>query len=151
MRGDVKRRWLGVVVLVAGVVWLAAGCGAGEPADEVPAEGPAGEVVLRAEDDGGEVALAVGQTLVVTLASNPTTGYGWQVAEGPGPVLAQVGEAVYQEAPQEGTPLVGVGGTETFRFEGKDAGQTTLRLEYRRPWEEGVDPVETFTVAVVVR
>jgi inhibitor of cysteine peptidase len=73
------------------------------------------------------------------------------VAEGTGAVLAQLGEPIYRQAPQEGEDLVGVGGTETFRFEANGAGQTTLRLEYRRPWEEGVDPVETFAVEVVVR
>jgi inhibitor of cysteine peptidase len=143
----------GTVVLVVAVlaVWGLAGCGRGGPADEVPQERPAGEVLLDSEDDGRQVDLAVGQGLVVTLASNPTTGYSWQVQEGPGPVLAQVGEVEYREAPQEATPLVGAGGTETFHFEAKAVGQTRLVLEYRRPWEETVEPEDSFAVEVVVR
>jgi inhibitor of cysteine peptidase len=157
MRRSVHRRWMVISVLVAmQALLLMAACGQGSgpvvlPTEEVVPEGPAGEVVLGGEDNGGQVALSVGQSLVVTLASNPTTGYSWQVAEGTGTVLAQVGEAIYRETPQEGTPLVGVGGTETFRFEARAAGQTSLLLEYRRPWEETVEPVETFSVDVVVR
>jgi len=141
-----------VVVLAAVLVLLVvAGCGTGAPEDEVLPEGPGGEVVLYAEDGGSQVTLDVGQVLVVVLASNPTTGYSWQVAEGTGTVLVQVGEVLYREAPQEGAPMVGVGGTETFRFEAKAVGQTKLVLEYRRPWEETVEPEGTFAVDVVVR
>jgi inhibitor of cysteine peptidase len=140
---------VGLVAVLA--VLLVAGCGPGVPAGEVLPEGPAGEVVLDAEDDGSQVALAVGQGLVVTLASNPTTGYSWQVADGLGPALAQVGEALYREAPQDGTPLVGAGGTETFRFEAKAAGQARLVLEYRRPWEENVEPIDQFELDVLVQ
>lgn len=150
MRKGAEVKWP-MVLLVAVMVFMLTGCGAGAPEDEVLPEGPGGRVVLEAGDDGSQVALVVGETLVVTLSSNPTTGYSWQVAEGPGPVLAQVGEVEYREAPQEGTPLVGAGGTETFRFEAKGAGQTRLVLEYRRPWEETVEPEESFSVEVVVR
>lgn len=146
-----EQRWTVVLLVAVMAVGLLAGCGPGVPAEEPPPESPAGEVLLDAGDDGTQLALDVGQVLVVTLASNPTTGYSWQVAEGLGPVLVQVGEVAYREAPQEGTPLVGAGGTETFRFEAQGAGQTRLVLEYRRPWEETVEPEETFAVDVVAR
>lgn len=48
-------------------------------------------------------------------------------------------------------PLVGAGGWEIFRYKAINAGQMTLKLGYRRPWEEGVEPLITFSIQVVVR
>nr|HID14920.1 hypothetical protein [Anaerolineae bacterium] len=47
--------------------------------------------------------------------------------------------------------LAGAPGTQTIRFEAVGTGQTTLRLVYHRPWEEDVEPEETFSIQVVVR
>ncbi len=107
------------------------------------------EVSLGAEDNGGQVTLKQGQTLAISLESNPTTGYSWQVLEMDAAVLQQSGETEYKQSPgSEG--LVGAGGVETLRFEALAAGQTTLTLGYMRAWES-VPPVETFTVQVIVR
>ena len=112
--------------------------------------GGGNEVVVGDADQGTAVELEVGQVLVVELVSNPTTGYSWQVLGIDEAVLAQQGEPVYVQDPQsEG--LVGAGGTETFRFEAQQAGQTSLSLGYLRPWEENVDPIETFSITVTVR
>jgi predicted secreted protein len=46
---------------------------------------------------------------------------------------------------------VGAGGVEVFRFEAAGSGQTDLTLVYHRPWEKGVDPLETFAVQITVR
>ena len=43
------------------------------------------------------------------------------------------------------------GRTQTVRFEAVEAGQMDLRLVYHRPWETGVEPLETFTVQVTVQ
>ena len=106
-------------------------------------------VNLTGADNGSSVTLRPSQELVIALESNPTTGYSWQVAEVDPAILAQVGESEYkQSAGSEG--LVGVGGTETLRFEAVAAGEVTLTLGYARPWETDVLPIETFVVTVVV-
>lgn len=138
-------------LLLASLVLLA-GCGAGElaPADTPePGANPDREVILTVEDNGGQVSLDQGQVLVVSLASNPTTGYRWDVVEVDESILRQEGDAEFV-APEAGaTPLVGAGGTEIFRFVVAGGGETELTLAYRRSWEEGVEPVETFTVHVL--
>ncbi|MFZ5818396.1 MAG: protease inhibitor I42 family protein [Chloroflexota bacterium] len=107
------------------------------------------EVSLGAEDNGGQATLEQGQTLAISLESNPTTGYSWQALEIDAALLRQSGEAEYKQSPgSEG--LVGAGGVETLRFEALAAGQTRLTLGYMRAWES-VPPVETFTVQVIVR
>ena len=95
--------------------------------------------------------LEQGQILVVTLKSNPTTGYGWEVAENQESILEQMGEAEFKQSETGEPPLVGAGGWEIFRFKAISAGEMTLQLVYHRPWEEGVEPLKTFSLQVVVR
>ena len=109
--------------------------------------GASNEVKLDAGDDGSQVELNAGQTLVVSLEGNPTTGYTWEAAELDEQVLRQVGETEFKPE----SDAIGAGGVQTLHFETVNSGQTTLNLVYHRPWEEDVEPSETFSVQVVVR
>ena len=103
---------------------------------------------LTDADNGKQIAVRPGEILTLTLESNPTTGYSWQVMELDSAVLTQVSDPEYkQSSGAEG--LVGAGGTETFRFKAVGSSETTLELGYTRPWES-VPPVETFTIQVDV-
>lgn len=138
-------------VLLAAVVL--AGCGPARGVDRGAdvAKADVKEILVEKKDSGSRVELEKGQTLVVTLESNPSTGYSWEVAEGAGTVLQQKGEADFKSSSAGDQQLVGAGGTETLRFEAAGAGETTLKLVYYRPWEKGVEPLETFSVQVIVR
>ena len=106
------------------------------------------EVKASIGDNGREMQLKKGQTLVVTLEGNPTTGYSWEVAEPlDEQVLQQAGEAEFKAESE----ALGAGGVQILRFEAVNAGQITLKLVYHRPWEEGVEPLETYSLQVVVR
>jgi inhibitor of cysteine peptidase len=106
------------------------------------------EVKAGIDDDGREMQLKKGQTLVVTLEANPTTGYSWEVAEPlDEQVLRQTGEAEFKAESE----ALGAGGVQILRFEAVNAGQITLKLVYHRPWEEGVEPLETYSLQVVVQ
>jgi len=102
---------------------------------------------LTEADNGKQVAVKSGDVIVATLESNPTTGFSWQLTEMDNAVLKQVGEVKYES---DGRNIPGAGGTETFRFEAVSAGEVNLTLWYIRPWES-VQPLETFTVQVVVQ
>jgi predicted secreted protein/putative hemolysin len=101
-------------------------------------------------DNKSDVTLKVGDTLTVELASNPTTGFSWQVDANDAKVLAQVGESQYRLGSQ--TPIPGAGGTQTFTFNAVGAGKTTLTLIYVRPWETSVTPTpnDVWSVNVTV-
>jgi inhibitor of cysteine peptidase len=107
----------------------------------------AGVTALDADDAGRRVELSKGQALDISLASNPTTGYRWEVKELDEAVLRQVGEPEFKAK----SNLVGAPGVEILRFEAVGAGQTTLDLIYHRSWEKGVDPLEAYSVEVVVQ
>jgi hypothetical protein len=66
------------VVILLGMLMVLAGCG---PINDADAGGKSEEVGLSAEDNGSQVDVDAGQTLVLTLESNPTTGFRWEVVE----------------------------------------------------------------------
>ncbi len=109
------------------------------------------EVYVDANDADTQVELEQGHILVVTLESNPTTGYRWEVAEIQESILEQMGEAEFKPSQTGEPPMTGAGGWEIFRFKAIGAGQMTLQLIYHAPWEEGVEPINTFSIEVVVR
>jgi len=109
--------------------------------------GASNDVELDAGENGSQVELNAGQTLIVSLEGNPTTGYTWEAAELDEQVLQQVGETEFKPD----SDAIGAGGVQTLRFETMNSGQTTLKLVYHRPWEEDVEPAEIFSVQVVVR
>ena len=109
--------------------------------------GTSNEVKLDAGDDGSQVELNAGQTLVVSLESNLTTGYTWEAAELDEQVLRQVGEAEFKPE----TDAIGSGGVQALRFETVNSGQTALKLVYHRSGGADEEPAETFSVQVVLR
>lgn len=104
-------------------------------------------VKLDVGDAGRQAELKKGQTLDVSLEANPTTGYEWEVEEIDENILRQLEEQDFK--PQ--SKLVGAPGIQTLYFQAVGEGQTTLKLIYHRRWEKGVEPLETYSVEVVVR
>jgi inhibitor of cysteine peptidase len=104
-------------------------------------------LALEADDNGNEITLNKGQTLTIKLEANPTTGYTWEMVETEGAILRQVGDPEFEAD----SDLLGAAGTQTLSFEATEAGHMELRLVYHRPWETDVDPLETFSVQVLVK
>lgn len=106
------------------------------------------EVKVGAAENGKEITLKPGQTLVVALEANPTTGYDWLLDSEPdAAVLSVVGQEF--EAPSG--ERVGAPGVTIWRFRAVSAGETSFQLGYARAWEKGVEPLETFSLRVIVR
>ena len=108
------------------------------------------KVQLTAADNGSTVELKSGQGQVVsiTLDANPTTGYTWEVVDAPDEqIMRQVGEIEFKPE----CDAIGAGGVQIIRFEIVNAGRTSLKLVYHRPWETDVEPRETFFIHVVAQ
>lgn len=95
---------------------------------------------LTEADNGKSFTVLEGQSIVLKLSSNPTTGYKWVVKDDD-----DLGTA--KEAYKSGGSAVGSGGTQTFTWKTKDAsigmlGAHTVKLEYKRSWE--THAVKTF-------
>jgi len=128
---------MSVTIAASLVLVLAAGCGS------------SGQVELTAADDGRQIEIAKGQTLVVSLESNPSTGYSWERAPVEDMILQQAGEPEFRQGGRPG--LVGAPGQQILRFQAAATGTTKLDLVYHRPWEQDAKPEGTFSVTVVVR
>lgn len=139
------RKSLGFIILA---VALAALLGATSHA--APALGSAGptELTLREADSGSSVTLQADQLLVLDLEENLSTGFTWEVTGIDKSLLKQL-ESTYVPAPPrvDGKPWVGAAGRQVLRFAALKAGDSTLTLIYRRPWE-AVSPVRTYSVRV---
>ncbi len=109
-----------------------------------------GQVQLDPNQVDGQIEIARGQTLVLTLESNPTTGYRWEIAGIDKRILRQQGDAVLELSDAGSSSLLGAGGTESFHLEAIDSGKTNLKLVYHRPWETNVPPIKTYAVQVTV-
>ena len=119
------------------VTLLLSACGAPQP------------LQVGAEADGTQVELKVGQRVIISLESNPSTGFGWHVPFVDEGVLTQVGEVEFTQG-EEAEGLVGAGGIESLTFEAVAKGTTTLTLNYDRSWES-VAPEQTFTLTIVIK
>ena len=106
-----------------------------------------GALKLDADDVGHRIELSRDRPLDISLASNPTTGYRWEVEELDEKVLRQVGKAEFEPRSR----LVGAPGVETLHFQAVGTGQTAVRLVYRRSWEEDAEPLDTYSVGIVVQ
>jgi len=102
-------------------------------------------VTIRDSDSGKTITVPKGGRLIVRLASNPTTGYQWQISSLDQAYLKLVGGPVY-ELPT--TDRIGSGGTQVFTFITLKTGGTVLVIDYERSWEK--KPAKKFTVAVQI-
>ena len=96
---------------------------------------------------GSGTELNVGDTLILILNGNPSTGYTWGVVYYVQPVIEPRGEPEYQSS----SNLPGAVGTNTFRFLAVGEGQATLRLVYHRPQNEKLTVLKTCDVNVTVK
>lgn len=95
------------------------------------------------------VAVNVGQDFLITLPSNPTTGYSW-TAKASGSAVAVEGSA-YQRSAGSGRPMMGAGGQQLFILQAVKAGTATVTFSYARPWQKGVKAARTMTFAITVK
>ena len=105
--------------------------------------------IYTMENNGQTVTLARGDTLTLKLESNPTTGYGWQLTEDMDGSVASLEKTEYRQS-EKAEEMVGSGGYEYFYFRAGSPGSTYIVLNYARPWEEGVEPIDVFKLSVVV-
>ena len=127
------------IAIILGITLIAGfACGSkSETPTPTPTPTP-NEVNVDASFNRSETALAIGEFLIVTLDSNATTGFSWNLS------------AISDEYIPPESPIPGRGGQEVWTFEALDAGTATISMKYIRPWEAEAEPAETFEITVNV-
>lgn len=113
---------------------------------------------LSKVDGAAPVQAQVGQVLSISLTGNASTGYSWQWDEAAAAgVLVRERDVAKADAiksdpvKSDAPPLVGSPTTQVWLFRAAAPGKAELHLDYRRPWEQGVAPVQTVRLQIVVR
>jgi inhibitor of cysteine peptidase len=90
-----------------------------------------------------------GDTLTLTLGSNPTTGFSWteQTLIGDEAIIEQT----RHEFLQPSTDALGAAGQQVWTFNALKAGATQIHTDYSRPWTGGEKGEWTFTLNVTVK
>jgi C1A family cysteine protease len=86
----------------------------------------------------------MGESLPITLESNPSTGYYWELVQADPSLVFQVGESVFQPK----SDLLGASLTQTIYLEGVEEGVASLQFTYSRPWAKNDPPKRRTTIQV---
>lgn len=102
---------------------------------------------LDASKDISRLEVKPGDTIVIDLEENVSTGYSWALDDVPQPLMRVT------EDSQTGGPggRMGSPGHRRIAISAIGPGEAEIRAFLRRPWEKDQPPAQTFTVRVVVR
>ena len=110
--------------------------------------GDAKTVTVTAKENGKKVELKKGDTLLVRLDANPSTGFTWKITKNDKDILKPTGPG---ELEKPEMPRPGQKSAMVFRFSADKAGATELELQYARPFEKDKAPAQTFRVSLDVK
>lgn len=140
-----------ILVLATGFVAGPAAASSHEEEAAVP-----GETIVSIDCDAfaaspaavESVDVATGSSVVLSLCSNPTTGYRWSEPASSDPVVASVGGWIYA-APE--SDLLGASGNEHVTIVANAPGSAVITASYDQPWEDGAKGDWTVELTVNVR
>jgi predicted secreted protein len=99
-------------------------------------------ITVTKEQGGREIALKVGNILLIELPGKGGTGFSWVVEATGAPYLKLMSEATQKVGePRPGGPVMQV-----WRFKAAQPGTTELKMAYYRPWEGVGKAVDHFRV-----
>ena len=131
-----KSKWLLLGVIAAAMLVITA-------CSKLP-----NDVSADASSSGKQIEITASGTLTVTLDSNATTGYSWELAGISDTGVLEKTDNKY-EALTSG--LMGAGGKEVWTFKALKAGTTTLSMDYSQPWVGGQKGANSFSLTIVVK
>jgi len=120
------------------------------PGDEKAPPSPAvtGTIEVTAASNGKTVKAAAGNLIRITLESNPSTGYNWELRDFDYGAADFYGSDVV--ARKTGNVLVGAPADTVITLQAVKPGSQQIMLVYRRPWEAPDQIAATFSFTLEV-
>ena len=106
------------------------------------------EVDVNQENNGTKIYLEERNFLVVSLPTNPSTGFSWKVEDINTSIMVEVGEPKYVSSELNNSFVVGAGGTVSYRFRAIQSGTTSFEMVYKQPWSQNI--AENYRLEIVV-
>ena len=110
--------------------------------------GTKGPQRVDSQTTSGTILATAGENFVITLNSNMTTGYHWELAK---PLDKNKIELVSSNYIAPSTKLIGAGGKEVWTFKALKTGKASIFLKYVRPWEKNVAPASEKSFYITIR
>ena len=144
------KKYAGIaVVLMATLLVLAAvaGCGSSKTTPTAPITTPTKKSTTKVYTEATKnISAKVGETFIITLKSNPTTGYQWQITGSLSPAVVKVSNVYVPNKASSTT--VGSGGVENWTFKAVSAGDALIQMEYLQAGSNANGGTANFNVTV---
>ena len=138
------------ITLIIGILTILSSCSVNPKDDKASKMNKKqSSVVMISEENIGEtIRINLQQKLILSLKSNPSTGYKWYLLEQENSPLELVEPSIYK-ADKTDAKLIGSGGVDIFTFSGVSSGKTKLNLNYSRSTIKNSSD-KTFSVDIII-
>ena len=136
-------------LLLPGLCVLLSACASGAANSSGPPPATLPDDGLVRPQGKAPVSMRVGQVLEIAQMANASTGYQWEFTADGAPVLSRTTGPATPPPMDTQPPMPGAPSMARWWFRADKAGETTVRMVYRRSWET-VPPVEVVEYAVIV-
>jgi inhibitor of cysteine peptidase len=133
-----RRLAAGIVFAILCVLGVAtiAGCGSGTTGN-------------KTQGTVSSMKVTAGQTFTISLQSNQTTGYQWQLAAPLNTKVVKKVSSIYK--PDTSGSAVGTGGVEIWTFKAEGKGAADIKMKYVRPGDKSAKPAEERVFKITVQ
>ena len=103
---------------------------------------------VKQAENSKVIKVNAGSNFTITLDSNATTGYKWEIANVLDVRLLKLVGSKY--IPTK-TDIVGAPGKEEWTFKAMAAGKAVISFKYARPWEKDKPPVQADSFLIIIK
>jgi len=141
------KKYAGIAVVLMAtllIVGAVAGCGSSKTTPTTPTKKSSAKIYTEATKN---ITAKVGETFIIQLKSNATTGYQWQITGPLSPAVVKVSN-VYVP-PKSSDTTVGAGGVEDWTFKAVSKGDALIQMEYLQAGSNTNGGNANFNVTVI--
>ena len=106
-------------------------------------------LILKESDSLSVNHFQIGETFIIKLDANYTTGYEWSIQDSSFLKILSIEENEYEPTSNDEL-IVGAGGLEIWKFRTISKGKTNLIFQYKRDWEKDKDAEKTLNYEIIV-